>query len=367
LLFLTFNSESIVKMTSSLRLLCVFISLAYSNVLYAQADFRSGYILLNANDTLRGEIDYSGDVKMALRCRFRLGANAEVKEYKPQDIVGYRFDNSKFFVTKEIETGTYFLEFLIKGKLNVYSFWDEGGVNYYIEKEGYKLMELPYKQYTEATNGKYYQYKSEKHKDRLRYYLKDAKELYPEIESIEQPDRKSLITLAKDYHHFVCKNDSCIVYEKKFKKSKMAFEVLVGLNHFPKELAVANAWYFEKGVLFYISLNTNNENVYFKTGLKHLRLKSQDEKEEADYLKIPLQFQYLFPKSIIRPKFFGGLNLYLPFGVSYALGIGANVQLNEHVFWVFDTEVEAISNGNTILPSSKVLNSFNTGLRFNIR
>jgi hypothetical protein len=349
------------------HLLVVLCSLVYSHALYAQADFRPGYVILNSNDTLHGEIDYSGDVKMASNCRFRSDANAEVKEYKPQNLIGYRFDNSKFYVAKETEKGLYFLEFIIKGKLNVYRLWDGDGVHYYVEKEGYKLIELPYEEHTESMDGKLFKIKSEKHKDRLRYYLKDAKELYPEIESIERPDRKKLIILAKDYHHFVCKNDSCIVYEKNYKKSKIALELLLGASHFPKGFAFAPGWYFEQGLLFYISVNSNNENVYFKTGLTHVRLKSADKTEKADYLKIPFQFQYLFPKGVVRPKFSGGLNVYIPYGIAYAINAGANIQLAEKLSLVFDAELESVSNGNTIMPSSNIVYSLTTGLRFALR
>jgi len=65
--------------------------------LSAQTDFRSGFIIHLAGDTLYGEIDYRGDLLMSRVCKFK-DKKGEITAYDPDDIEAFRFLNSKFFV-----------------------------------------------------------------------------------------------------------------------------------------------------------------------------------------------------------------------------------------------------------------------------
>ena len=126
-------------------LLCFFL-LFIAKLVYAQTDFRTGYIIDFKNDTLTGDIDYRGDILMGQVCVFKTQINGHITRYSPEDITGFRFKNDKFFVAKEIKGKKVFLEFLIKGKISIYYFRDSEGDHYFIEKIAGKLVELPYKE-----------------------------------------------------------------------------------------------------------------------------------------------------------------------------------------------------------------------------
>lgn len=70
--------------------------------LCAQTDFRRGHIITLNSDTVYGEINYSNEGKLNQVCYFRSPAG-EIVEYTPEELTGYRFDNSKYYVSKEFE------------------------------------------------------------------------------------------------------------------------------------------------------------------------------------------------------------------------------------------------------------------------
>lgn len=124
----------------------LFLGLLFSIVsVLAQTEFRKAYIVKSNNDTLYGEIEYRSDNKMAEVCRFRLSENATETNYSPSDLLEYRFIDSKYYVSKDLNGKKVFLEFLLKGQINLYYLNDDIGEHYYLEKDGIVLTETPLK------------------------------------------------------------------------------------------------------------------------------------------------------------------------------------------------------------------------------
>jgi hypothetical protein len=91
----------------------------------AQADFRPGFIVNNAGDTLRGWIDYRSGGKNFRICSFKKEEGREPVDYSPADIRGYGFANDKRHLSRMVETPgkvkeTVFLEILVSGKATLY-------------------------------------------------------------------------------------------------------------------------------------------------------------------------------------------------------------------------------------------------------
>ena len=80
----------------------IIVFLLPASWLYAQTDFRPGYVITNSNDTLYGEIDYRGDRLMSEVCKFRSNGR-DIVEYTPYDIAAYRFTDSKYFVESYVQ------------------------------------------------------------------------------------------------------------------------------------------------------------------------------------------------------------------------------------------------------------------------
>lgn len=87
------------------RLICLKTCLLLIPVLYAQNNYRPGFIITVQKDTIYGEIDYRTDKMNAKRCVFQSqGNDTEPVTYHPFEILGYRFtDDGKYYVSKNIE------------------------------------------------------------------------------------------------------------------------------------------------------------------------------------------------------------------------------------------------------------------------
>ena len=77
----------------------VFLSIIRLN---AQSDFRNGYIIDNNNDTIHGLIDYKGNHANAKKCIFKKDNNSQNQIFTPEEIKGYRFTDSKYYVSKSV-------------------------------------------------------------------------------------------------------------------------------------------------------------------------------------------------------------------------------------------------------------------------
>jgi hypothetical protein len=302
------------------RWLFIIIILIYATDLKSQSNYKPGYIQLASGDTLYGEIDYRTDIQMGTVCRFKSSDMAAVREYIPDEISAYRVDNSRYFVSKDIKSiggnKKVFLEYLIKGKVDIFYYRDVNDIDhYYIDKQGYGLMELPFKTTYKKVNGANYQFDSKDHIGILKYYLQDAPDFQAQIERIRKPDRENLIKLTEEYQKKVCKDENCIVYERRIPFLKVALNPVIGVLI----IRGSNKKVTEVGGLVYFWMPRSNENLYFKTGLVHKSKTDYDlstlETIENDYYstyEIPLQIQYQFSSKRFKPVAGIGVN-YLIF------------------------------------------------------
>jgi hypothetical protein len=319
-----------------IRKIFLWIFLCSSVLLNAQSDFRQGFIINNSGDTIYGEIDYRGDVLMGSMCRFKSADS--IIEYSPNEILAFRFIDSKFFVARDINGKKVFLEYLLKGKVDVYYLRDYDGDHYYLDKEGIGLSELPYKEEIVRKNGIDYFVKSTNHIGYLKLYMDDISALQSKIEAVKTPKHDNLITLAEDYHKAVCSDESCVIYEKKLPIVKIAMEVAGGgFNYIIDDSYVRNNFYFEGGVLMHIGMPRLNERFYFKTGLLYLPVEGKNG-ERTTVSKIPLHMEYQAPLQYkVRP--FMSIGLLSP---SYSAGVyikaGKKVNIGLQSWLQFDYE-----------------------------
>ena len=333
-----------------------------SGILSAQTDFRPGYIVRTAGDTIFGHIDYRGDLLMSNVCKFK-NKEKVVKEYYPSDIAAFRFIDSRYFVSREINDNVVFMEYLIKGKVNIYYRRDENGDHYYLDKEGVNLTEIPYEEGTKYVDGEEVFYKSKKHIGLLNYYMQDAPELQPRIQSLKKPKHQSLIKLAEDYHNAICEEEKCIIYDKKTPIIKVRPELVGGVIKYSNIDDLNDEFYMQTGIIGHFWLPRTNEKMYFRTGVLFSQLNFDGEHE--NYYKIPLQLEYIYPKGIIRPRLAYGLNFYRPRYQTVSFDIGTNIKLSETFFLSLTSDIE-FNSTLLILPRSLFANSFKFGLFINL-
>ena len=309
----------------------------------AQTDFRPGYVIKLNKDTVRGEIYYRGDELMSEVCSFKINNKEKEIKYSPNDLVEYRFNKDKYFISKQVNGKRVFLEFLIKGRINIYYFRDDkGDDHYFIEKQGREMTELPYEEGIRYRNDTPYFYTSTKHIGILNFYLKDVPEFQPRIAQMVKFDHKILVKLAEDYHNKVCKDTSCIIFEKSIPWIKINLELTGGAVYYPNSVYIDKN-NFQAGILAHLWIPRVNEKLYFRTGVIYSTLKS-DSVKEAIY-KFPIQIEYIYPKGIVRPKLAFGISLYKPFFQSVSVMGGFDIKLYKSLGLSFDYDIDFVPSG----------------------
>jgi len=214
----------------ALLILCNFITKAQAD---SDSEYKEGYIITSKGDTTKGFLFKHISRLASEKCIFKATINSKPKTYYPNEIAGYRFIDGKYYVSKEIKTDSttkklIFLEFILKGKVNVYYYVDLIE-HYYIEKTPEDLVELTEEQKTfhDDEKGRSY-YSTSRFKGKLKVLLSDCPAIYNEIQSTRLT-HQSLIKLTKDYNEKVCGTD-CIVYERKITSSKLKYGILMAYS-----------------------------------------------------------------------------------------------------------------------------------------
>lgn len=188
----------------------------------SQTDFRPGSYISLKNDTVHGLIDYRGDIRNAKFCVFKKDENSKPVKYAPGKIKAYRYTDSKYYISKIVKTKDdekqVFVEYLVNGIADLFYYRDMqvNGNHYFIETEHGELFELKNEKDTIFIEGKgKFLRETNRHIGLLKVAFADCMEIQPQIDKIEL-NHKSLINIAKNYHDYVCEEDKCIIYEKKY-------------------------------------------------------------------------------------------------------------------------------------------------------
>jgi hypothetical protein len=329
--------------------------------LHSQSDFRPGYIINSSGDIISGLIDYRGELLMGKVCRFKLNQNDKVNEFKPGEIVEYKFDGSKYFVSKEIDGQKLFLQFLIKGEINIYSVRAKTGDRFFIEKNGLGLSELPYEEGIKYKGDTPYTWKSTAHLGLLHYYMQDVDEFQARINEMHKPKEKWLVDLAEDYHYRVCKDADCIVFEKKLPFIKADIEIASGINYLrggeDKDFYVHQNEVLQKkmqfGVLANLWLPTVNEKLFLRTGIVFSTYETENNVSRK-YYKFPIQIEYIYPRSFVNPKLAYGISIYKPFNFTVSLMPGINIAITRSLCLEINCDIDFLPNNTIPLIPSKI-------------
>ncbi|HET7734130.1 MAG TPA: hypothetical protein VFK73_09860 [Paludibacter sp.] len=201
-----------------------------SNNCFGQNDWESGYIIKNIGDTIFGFIDNRDSKSNSKQCYFKKEEKGETQIYMPQELLGYRFADGKFYISKKIEGHELgkpvFLEFLIHGKINVYHLQDDND-RYFVEKDS-TLYELKNTEVLKYVNSTKHLINRNEYIGILTVLLNDA-DMQPDIINCEL-EAKSLIKIAKEYHEKVCSGEKCIIYEKSIKPIHVNKSVHAGVS-----------------------------------------------------------------------------------------------------------------------------------------
>jgi hypothetical protein len=275
----------------------LFISLSF--ICIAQSDFKNGYIILHSGDTLYGFIDYQVNKSIFVSCKFKKQLEDKEINYSPNDIHSYRYENDRYYISKDFEGKKYFFEFLLKGLINVYFIENETGEHYFVEKEGMPITELPYEEYKKFVDGRILIYRSSKHIGILNHYMSDSPRTKEKLQNTKKVDRESMIFIAKNYHQNVCTTgEKCVEYAKSIYTIVTA-DFLVGLT---SSNIVKGKESYAGGVMFSLHTKGLGKSFSLRTGLMFDNYFDEDQisfgKTESyiyHAFRVPIQFQYIYP------------------------------------------------------------------------
>ena len=203
------------------KILVLLTTVCLSSILCAQSNYDQGYIITNQQDTVTGWINLRTNKNNQKQCEFKPDLNTVEKIYFPQDIAGYRFTNSgKYYVSREIRLkGTpqkVFLEFLVKGIMNLYYY--EDAVEYYFFENQDGKMEVISREPERVEN--MIVYEDYKYIGQIRYLFQDYKSIAQNADKLKF-NQKSMMGIVEDYHNEVCTTgESCIIFQNEHPDDK---------------------------------------------------------------------------------------------------------------------------------------------------
>jgi hypothetical protein len=250
---------------------CFFLLLIPSLSL-AQFGWLPGFIITQSGDTIRGFIENRETRSLVRVCHFRESEEAQPQIFSPTDILGYRFSEGRYFVSRQVDDlgsgNPVFLEFLVEGEVSFFHYFDSGS-RYFIMKNGI-FSELKSTTEMIVHNDRKYGFERKEYKGMLSYFLQDA-DMRKEIDRSELTPM-SLINLAITYQAHVCPDEDCIVYEKRLNPVKIIPGFHTGFTSnkisFGGRVNSSYSTSFNVGFrLRFENVITWNENILFETGL----------------------------------------------------------------------------------------------------
>jgi hypothetical protein len=339
--------------------LVIFLQISLTG--FGQKDLKPGYIITNDFDTLRGYIKLKSNYENAESCEFSYLESQIPKTYKPSEIRGYRIENSKYYLSRDIMIDSVkkkvFLEYLVDGIVDLY--YLKGPINeyYFIEKDTI-LMQLSNdgKMVTVKGRGGQGEYESNyfknsnQYKRILQYLFQDSEETLKEIPNTAF-DYRPLINITKDYHKNVCKDNNCIDFTKSTSKG-LFLEPYLGVVYSSMGLKTSKDYsnetkayaglqvrlrplkgYSSWNLLLGFSYSTNNFEGDFENSLNQYGLPYWIH-AKYDILRVPLTIEYTMPFEHLQPFFSLSYNNILLLNAEYeVVRVYGNSRTPEETFF----------------------------------
>lgn len=319
----------------------------------AQSEFRPGYYVTQAGDTIQGWIDYRGDVFNAYHCNFKSNGSDKVSEFLPGAIREYRLTDGKLYVSKtvtlekfgknkvvlgELESGELqvtpaeketidvFLECLVRGELSTYFLRTRDGIEYFFAEEKNGAIQtldnndVVYK----SSDGNIRLKPTNQYIGALSFLAKDYPELRSEANKLAY-NRKEIIDFSKKYHQEVCTTgEHCIVYEKKQVRSKVLYGVFFkGGNYSTRYVSPtltfdgrAASW--GAGGSVDVQLLNTSERIFFNARLEFDKISMSGDYDvpynnfiheytcDIAALRLSPSLMYIYPPYAFKPLVFAG-------------------------------------------------------------
>ena len=335
------------------RLILLTIAIGIAEFSFSQTDYRKGYVITNARDTLFGLVDYRVGVKAYKSCDLKSSKAQNTITYEPSNIIGYGFENDKFFQSKEVlikdqPSRVVFFEVIVRGLVSLYKFED----TYFIEKDNNGHQQLINETKEVFVDGKIILKNTNQHIGTINMLLFDCAEIRAKVQRIRLSE-KALTKLIEDYNR--CKGESSVTFKAKKPWTKAMIGLAGGVNisqlnfHTGYEHLAGNFEVSKSpmiGVSLVILSPRRNERISYQGDVLYLTSKYYNytlynstfyvERNyvtiELQQLKIPIGIRYTFQQREFTP--------YLNAGISSTIHLSSNSK------WVHEVESNSVVNTN---------------------
>jgi hypothetical protein len=333
------------------KLILFLIPIFIAEFSFSQTDYRKGYVITNARDTLFGLVDYREGVKAYKSCDFKKLKEQNTITYEPSSIIGYGFENDKIFQSKEISikdqpSRLVFFEVIVSGLVSLYKFEE----TYYVGKSDSDLQLLSNEIKEAFIDGRTVLKRTNQYIGTLNIFLFDCAEIRTKLQKVRLMG-KELTNLIEDYNR--CQGVPSITFKAKKPWTKLVVGVEGGLNisqlnfsTYPGYDHLAGVFEVSKSAMIGISLDVlsprfserislHGDFLYLTSKYYNYSLFDNGFSAKRDYvtielqqLKIPIGFRYTFPRRNFTP--------YLNIGISSTIHLSSNSK------WIQEVEANSI-------------------------
>jgi hypothetical protein len=229
---------------------------------FAQQDYEPGFLVTWQNDTIHGE---GMVLRSHLELLFRPNNETSFRRFSPLEAKQFRANNGRFYVSKEIldqdgEVRPYFLEFLLDGKVELYTITK--GSRFFIERDEDQLVELISNKIKYLAQGHDVFLRVDKtFVGYLKFYMHEAPDLFPRIEAITAVSRKNIHSLVSDFNLRFEEEKPFINYDRIKMLRQYKLEVVGGIN---KHNSYLSNHY---GLVLHVSQPLISERFFIKGGI----------------------------------------------------------------------------------------------------
>ncbi|MEZ5069820.1 MAG: hypothetical protein R2751_02335 [Bacteroidales bacterium] len=358
------------KINVPFHLILAVLTLVSPGLLNGQSNFKPGYYITHQLDTVYGEIDARGDIRNARTCSFRSDKNAGVVDFKPNDILAYRFVNGKYYVSRTYrirgEDRPVFAEYLVNGLSDLYYFRDTDDEYYYLQTgEGDPLL-LHQTTDTIVRNGQTMLFEKKEHIGLMKMAFGDCMEIQPQLDNLTLT-HKSLIRATESYHEMMCPDEVCLVYLKETPAIALHVGLTGGIGRdglvfqnmeYYDELTYSPNWHPFMGTQLDVFAPRINDKIRFMLRTEFCRIDYHaasseeirsmvfqrfDSRIETSQMRTFAGLGYVYPKGRVRPSASAGVALNFLLSYDYLL---TRELETEHAYLSEELYVSPLSGGN---------------------
>ncbi|MEM1324433.1 MAG: hypothetical protein AAGI23_00685 [Bacteroidota bacterium] len=298
------------------------LTLVFANYLVAQNDYRAGFVITSAQDTLHGQVSYRSNFKNYHSCFFK--QQHKVTEYTAEEIEGFGYDGGKYFVSGIVADD--FVEVLVHGTISLYK-----TRGWYMVKKNGKLYELANKMVAAERNGRKGYGVSQRWRGTLVFLMQNCQKGLKDGISKAKLSAKSLTEIVVAYHD--CTGESYTEFGSEQKwiqfdlgasisavRSTLAVEDQNDLFYYLADTYTAIDW--SPGMMVAVSAPRISDRLSAQAELQFLRTIYSSlivfEQNGTDYydvyietntLSTPVAITYFLPKSTYNPFVQAGLDV----------------------------------------------------------